>query len=108
MLMNHKKPVALLVIVCFLLLSGCGIREKREPVQELQCTRPAALNSLCAADGAQVAVSWADYEAGSTTVPRRMPSGMSARWTACGISRNSAFPTADWPFATAKTIAGGF
>ena len=45
MLMNHKKPVALLVIVCFLLLSGCGIREKREPVQELQCTRPAALNS---------------------------------------------------------------
>ena len=68
MLMNHKKPVALLVIVCFLLLSGCGIREKREPVQELQCTRPAALNSLCAADGAQVTVSWADYEAGSTTV----------------------------------------
>ena len=68
MLMNHKKPVALLVIVCFLLLSGCGIREKREPVQELQCTRPAALNSLYAADGAQVAVSWADYEAGSTTV----------------------------------------
>lgn len=68
MLKNHKKPVALLVIVCFLLLSGCGIREKREPVQELQCTRPAALNSLCAADGAQVAVSWADYEAGSTTV----------------------------------------
>ena len=40
----------------------------REAVEVLQCIQPAALNSLYPVSGAQMAVSWADYENERTTV----------------------------------------
>ena len=88
--MRHRKNISVLLsVLCFLLvISGCGSEtreatkttevteateateatERREPVAYLQCIQPAALNSLCPASGAQVAVSWADYENERTTV----------------------------------------
>lgn len=45
-----------------------GDEVRKEPVELLQCIQPTALNSLYAASGAQVAVSWADYENERTTV----------------------------------------
>lgn len=62
---------ALLAALCFLvLLPGCSLREKvdREPVQTLECTRPASLSGLYPAGGSVVLISWADYESGRTTV----------------------------------------
>ena len=85
--MRHRKIISVLLSgLCLLLaISGCGSEtreatkttevteateatERREPVAYLQCIQPAALNSLCPASGAQVAVSWADYENERTTV----------------------------------------
>ncbi|MCI5650202.1 MAG: hypothetical protein ACI4EG_08345 [Fusicatenibacter sp.] len=92
---KYTKGHALLLTLCFLLiLSGCGreatettdtvkitettdiaettdtteITEMREPVKLLECIQPSALNSLCPASGAQVAVNLADYENECTTV----------------------------------------
>ena len=62
---------ALLAALCFLvLLPGCSLGEKvdREPVQTLECTRPASLSGLYPAGGSVVLISWADYESGRTTV----------------------------------------
>ena len=61
----------LLAALCFLvLLPGCSLGEKvdREPVQTLECTRPASLSGLYPAGGSVVLISWADYESGRTTV----------------------------------------
>lgn len=85
--MRTRKILSLLLLALCLLfaVSGCGretpeaaetpetteIREtaeKREAVESLQCVRPTALNSLCPLSGAQVAVSWTDYENDRTTV----------------------------------------
>ena len=85
--MRHRKTIsALLLAMCLLLpLSGCGAKtteatqttqsteptaatQMREPVALLECVQPSALNSICPASGAQVAVSWADYENERTTV----------------------------------------
>lgn len=62
---------ALLAALCFLvLLPGCSLGEKvdREPVQTLECTRPASLSGLYPAGGSVALISWADYESGRTTV----------------------------------------
>ena len=63
--MKHNKIISLLLpgLIFLLIVSGCGAEhmQKREPVAQLQCVQPAALNSLRPASGAQVAVSWADY-----------------------------------------------
>lgn len=82
--MRHAKIFSALLLVLSLLLvvSGCGTEttetteamdttaatQMREPVESLQCIQPAALNSLYPASGAQVVVSWADYENERTTV----------------------------------------
>lgn len=66
--MRQRKILSMLLALCILLVaSGCGAK-KREPVESLQCIRPAALNSLYPASDSQVAVSWADYESERTTV----------------------------------------
>lgn len=56
--------------VFLVLLPGCSLGEKvdREPVQTLECTRPASLSGLYPAGGSVVLISWADYESGRTTV----------------------------------------
>ena len=61
---------AMLAATLLFTLTACGAEymKKREPVTSLQCIQPAALNSLRPASGAQVAVSWADYEDERTTV----------------------------------------
>ena len=61
---------AMLAATLLFTLTACGAghMKKREPVACLQCVQPAALNSLRPASGAQVAVSWADYENERTTV----------------------------------------
>ena len=70
--MKHTKVISVLLLALSFLLvvSGCGAEymKKRDPVTSLQCIQPAALNSLRPASGAQVAVSWADYENERTTV----------------------------------------
>lgn len=88
--MRHIRILtALLLTLCVLLtVSGCGAEtaeetaqttteasiettepvQIREPVTSLQCVQPTSLNSLLTASGAQVAVSWADYENECTTV----------------------------------------
>lgn len=67
--MKYNQAVSLLLAaVCLLpVLSGCATK-KREAVEPLQCTRPAALNCLYPVSGTQVAVSWTDYENDCTTV----------------------------------------
>lgn len=61
---------AMLAATLLFTLTACGAEymKKRESVTFLQCIQPAALNSLRPASGAQVAVSWADYEDERTTV----------------------------------------
>ena len=61
---------AMLAATLLFTLTACGAEytKKREPVAQLQCVQPAALSSLRPASGAQVAVSWADYETERTTV----------------------------------------
>ena len=70
--MKHTKIISVLLLALsfLLVIPGCGAEytQKREPVAQLQCVQPAALNSLRPASGAQVAVSWADYETERTTV----------------------------------------
>ena len=70
--MKHNRIISVLLpgLIFLLLVSGCGAEhmQKREPVAQLQCVQPAALSSLRPASGAQVAVSWADYETERTTV----------------------------------------
>ena len=81
-----KFNFMLLLALCLLLaISGCGAQTpvtteatetietteaagKREPVVALQCIQTDALNSLYAVSGAQVAVSWEDYEKERTTI----------------------------------------
>lgn len=85
--MKHTKFFFLLLpALCILLaISGCRAQTpvtteatetietteaagKREPAQSLQCIQTDALNSLYPVSGAQVAVSWEDYENERTTV----------------------------------------
>ena len=70
--MKRNKIISVLLpgLIFLLIVSGCGAEhmQKREPVAQLQCVQPAALNSLRPASGAQVVVSWADYENERTTV----------------------------------------
>ena len=70
--MKHTKIISVLLLALsfLLVIPGCGAEytKKREPVAQLQCVQPAALSSLRPASGAQVAVSWADYETERTTV----------------------------------------
>ena len=70
--MKRNKIISVLLpgLIFLLIVSGCGAEhmQKRESVAQLQCVQPAALNSLRPASGAQVVVSWADYENERTTV----------------------------------------
>ena len=76
--MRHSKIIsALFLALCFMLIIfGCKtkttdtteIKKTREPVECLQCTQPAALNSLYSVSGPQVVISWSDYENERTTV----------------------------------------
>lgn len=85
--MKHTKFFFLLLpALCILLaISGCRAQTpvtteatetietteaagKREPAQSLQCIQTDALNSLYPVSGAQVAVSWEDYENERTNV----------------------------------------
>lgn len=81
--MKHNKIISLLLLTVMLLLSaaGCGTgageatvaptteaAQNREPVEYLQCIRPAALGSLYPASGSQAVITLADYDAERTTV----------------------------------------
>lgn len=81
---------ALLAALCFLvLLPGCSLGEKvdREPVQTLECTRPASLSGLYPAGGSVVLISWADYESGRPwRMDLRCATGrriVGSSWTMC-------------------------
>ena len=76
--MRHGKIIsALFLALCFMLIIfGCKtkttdtteMKKTREAVEYLQCTQPAALNSLYSVSGPQVVISWSDYENERTTV----------------------------------------
>lgn len=74
---SHLRGIGALLCALCLLWAGLGgaiaanaetTEAGQEAVKALQCVRPASLSSLFPLSGAQVAVSWADYEGERTSV----------------------------------------